>query len=53
MKGWEKFVESEFEREITVSNITFSEIPVVSQEIEAPKEQRSEATSATSKKTAE
>jgi len=54
MEGWEKFVESEFEREITVSNITFSEIPVVSQEIEAPKIQGSEATSVTStKKTTE
>ena len=46
-------VESEFEREITVSNITFSETPFIFQEIEAPKTQGLEAKSATStKKTA-
>ena len=53
MEGWDKFAESEFEKEITASNIAFSRTPIVSQEIEAPKVQGSEATSATStKKTA-
>ena len=37
MKGWEKFVESEFEREITVSKITFPEPLAVTKEVEAPK----------------